>query len=177
MPESSFFSIYGAPGVSWMPACAGMTDSYSRDFDPKSMMRANKILSEAPAQNFVGSFGDSRAANLAIPRFERQLLHQTQSAVRSTAGGFFAAVRLPCRVASSHRPSIFCRNGISPRSTVCNGLSEKAGRAMWGYTVDQVRKSGILAQFAGTVVTDRRGRWLPPSCIPKARELRNYPGA
>src|SRR5262249_27664053 len=46
-----------------------------------SAMRAYEVLGQPPAQYFVGTFGDTRASNLAVPPFEWQLLHQPQSTV------------------------------------------------------------------------------------------------
>lgn len=46
-----------------------------------SFVGADEVLAEAPAQHFVGAFGDAGAADLPVPPFERQLFHQSQAAV------------------------------------------------------------------------------------------------
>ena len=58
-----------------------MPDSFCSLFDKFLPMRADKVLRQPPAQDFVGAFRDARAADLAIPPFERQLFHQSQAAV------------------------------------------------------------------------------------------------
>ena len=44
-------------------------------------MRADEVLPQPPAKDFVGAFGDARAADLAVPPFEGQFFHQAQTAV------------------------------------------------------------------------------------------------
>src|SRR5258707_10984987 len=46
-----------------------------------SLMIFNDMLRQAPAQNFRRAFGDANTAHLAVPPFERQFAHQSQSAV------------------------------------------------------------------------------------------------
>src|SRR5258705_7583026 len=45
------------------------------------LMIFNDMLRQAPAQNLRRAFGDANTAHLAVPPFERQLTHQSQSAV------------------------------------------------------------------------------------------------
>lgn len=44
-------------------------------------MRADDVLAKTPAQDFIGTFGNARAADLPVPPLKRQFLHQTQTAV------------------------------------------------------------------------------------------------